>query len=31
VRNLAKAVAEAYHAQREKLGFPGVRRADAAA
>jgi glycyl-tRNA synthetase alpha chain len=31
VRNLAKAVAEAYFAQREKLGFPGVRRTDAAA
>ena len=31
VRNLAKAVAEAYFAQREKLGFPGVRRADVAA
>jgi glycyl-tRNA synthetase alpha chain len=30
VRQLARAVAEAYFAQREKLGFPGVRR-DAAA
>jgi glycyl-tRNA synthetase alpha chain len=29
VRNLAKAVAEAYHAQREKLGFPGLRKATA--
>ena len=28
VRKLAQAVAEAYHAQREKLGFPGLRRAD---
>jgi glycyl-tRNA synthetase alpha chain len=27
VRTLAKAVAEAYHAQREKLGFPGLRAA----
>ena len=25
VRNLAKAVAEAYYAQREKLGFPGLK------
>jgi glycyl-tRNA synthetase alpha chain len=25
VRTIAKAVAEAYHAQREKLGFPGVK------
>jgi glycyl-tRNA synthetase alpha chain len=31
VRNLAKAVAEAYYAQREKLGFPGVRTTGAAA
>ncbi len=30
VRNLAKSVAEAYHAQREKLGFPGLRGAVAA-
>ena len=29
VRKLAQAVAEAYHAQREKLGFPGLRKADA--
>ena len=28
VRKLAQAVAEAYHAQREKLGCPGLRRAD---
>ena len=27
VRTLAKAVAEAYYAQREKLGFPGLRKA----
>ncbi|CAN4277630.1 glycine--tRNA ligase subunit alpha [Pseudoxanthomonas sp. LjRoot125] len=27
VRKLAQAVAEAYHAQREKLGFPGLKRA----
>jgi glycyl-tRNA synthetase alpha chain len=27
VRNLARAVAESYYAQREKLGFPGLRRA----
>jgi len=27
VRTIAKAVAEAYYAQREKLGFPGVKRA----
>jgi glycyl-tRNA synthetase alpha chain len=27
VRTIAKAVAEAYHAQREKLGFPGLRKA----
>ena len=26
VRTLARAVAEAYHAQREKLGFPGLRK-----
>ena len=26
VRKLAQAVAEAYHAQREKLGFPGLKR-----
>jgi glycyl-tRNA synthetase alpha chain len=26
VRRLAQAVAEAYHAQREKLGFPGLKR-----
>ncbi|MGN6512822.1 MAG: glycine--tRNA ligase subunit alpha [Lysobacteraceae bacterium] len=31
VRRLAQAVAEAYHAQREKLGFPGLRRAEQAA
>ena len=31
VRNLARAVAEAYYAQREKLGFPGVKRAAEAA
>jgi glycyl-tRNA synthetase alpha chain len=30
VRQLARGVAEAYHAQREKLGFPGVKRQDAA-
>ncbi len=31
VRTIAKAVAESYHAQREKLGFPGLkRRAEAA-
>jgi glycyl-tRNA synthetase alpha chain len=30
VRTIAKAVAEAYYAQREKLGFPGVRRPQAA-
>jgi glycyl-tRNA synthetase alpha chain len=29
VRKLAQAVAEAYHAQREKLGFPGLRGAAA--
>jgi glycyl-tRNA synthetase alpha chain len=29
VRALAKAVAEAYYAQREKLGFPGMKRAAA--
>jgi len=28
VRQLARAVAEAYHAQREKLGFPGLRTVD---
>jgi len=27
VRGIAKAVAEAYYAQREKLGFPGMRTA----
>ncbi|HLU12753.1 MAG TPA: glycine--tRNA ligase subunit alpha, partial [Arenimonas sp.] len=26
VRNLSRAVAEAYHAQREKLGFPGLKK-----
>jgi glycyl-tRNA synthetase alpha chain len=31
VRQMARSVAEAYYAQREKLGFPGVRRPDAAA
>ena len=31
VRTLSKAVAESYHAQREKLGFPGLRREGAAA
>ena len=30
VRNLARAVAESYHAQREKLGFPGLRTQEAA-
>ncbi|CAN7527183.1 glycine--tRNA ligase subunit alpha [Pseudoxanthomonas sp. PXM02] len=30
VRKLAQAVAEAYHAQREKLGFPGLKRDSAA-
>jgi glycyl-tRNA synthetase alpha chain len=30
VRTIAKAVAEAYFAQREKLGFPGLRRPQAA-
>ena len=25
VRTIAKAVAECYHAQREKLGFPGLK------
>jgi glycyl-tRNA synthetase alpha chain len=30
VRALSRAVAEAYHAQREKLGFPGLRAAQAA-
>jgi len=29
VRTIAKAVAECYHAQREKLGFPGLKRAAA--
>ena len=29
VRTLAKAVAECYHAQREKLGFPGLKQARA--
>jgi glycyl-tRNA synthetase alpha chain len=27
VRTLSRAVAEAYHAQREKLGFPGLKQA----
>jgi glycyl-tRNA synthetase alpha chain len=27
VRTLSRAVAQAYHAQREKLGFPGLRHA----
>ena len=31
VRKLSQAVAEAYHAQREKLGFPGLKRVEAAA
>ena len=31
VRTLAKAVAEAYFAQREKLGFPGLKPGTAAA
>ena len=31
VRTIAKAVAECYHAQREKLGFPGLRAAEASA
>jgi glycyl-tRNA synthetase alpha chain len=31
VRTLAKAVAESYYAQREKLGFPGLRAAEVAA
>ena len=31
VRNLSRAVAEAYHAQREKLGFPGLKQDKAAA
>jgi glycyl-tRNA synthetase alpha chain len=31
VRQLARGVAEAYYAQREKLGFPGVKRTDIAA
>ena len=26
VRTLAQAVAKAYHAQREKLGFPGLKK-----
>ncbi|HLS83245.1 MAG TPA: glycine--tRNA ligase subunit alpha, partial [Arenimonas sp.] len=26
VRNLSRAVAEAYYAQREKLGFPGLKK-----
>jgi len=26
VRTLARAVAEAYYAQREKLGFPGLKK-----
>ena len=29
VRRLAQAVAQAYHAQREKLGFPGLKQASA--
>ena len=31
VRKLAQSVAEAYFAQREKLGFPGLRRTPAVA
>jgi len=31
VRTLARAVAECYHAQREKLGFPGLKNGRAAA
>jgi glycyl-tRNA synthetase alpha chain len=31
VRTLSRSVAEAYYAQREKLGFPGVRKAQEAA
>jgi len=31
VRTLSRSVAEAYYAQREKLGFPGVRKAREAA
>jgi glycyl-tRNA synthetase alpha chain len=31
VRTLSRAVAEAYHAQREKLGFPGLRKLESAA
>ena len=31
VRTLSRAVAQAYHAQREKLGFPGLRGAAVAA
>jgi glycyl-tRNA synthetase alpha chain len=31
VRTLSRSVAAAYHAQREKLGFPGLRRTPAAA
>jgi len=30
VRTIARAVAEAYHAQREKLGFPGLKKKEAA-
>ena len=30
VRTIAKAVAEAYYAQREKLGFPGLKQRAAA-
>jgi glycyl-tRNA synthetase alpha chain len=30
VRTISRAVAEAYHAQREKLGFPGLKRAEQA-
>ena len=29
MRNLSRAVAESYYAQREKLGFPGVKDAGA--
>jgi glycyl-tRNA synthetase alpha chain len=31
VRTMARAVAQAYYAQREKLGFPGLRAAAVAA
>jgi glycyl-tRNA synthetase alpha chain len=30
VRTIARAVAEAYYARREKLGFPGVKNTEAA-